>query len=236
MNNLIGVGETLLISCVNGLLFALFACQPLLIVGATGPLMIFDMSLYHFAKTYELDFLSLRVWIGVWMTVFGLLVAAFEAVAIVKKFTRFTEEIFSTLVCLIFIYESFVKLIAIFQTHPLISEYVIMPVLADINTTTTNTTTMDTMEFMTTTIANTMDMDTMDMNMNSTEKETLGDQKETLGDQKETLGDQKETLGDQKETLGDQKETLGDQKETLGDQKETLGDQKETLGDLNLIP
>ncbi|KAK4313601.1 hypothetical protein Pmani_015056 [Petrolisthes manimaculis] len=105
------------------------------------------------------------VWIGVWMTVFGLLVAAFEAVAIVKKFTRFTEEIFSTLVCLIFIYESFVKLIAIFQTHPLISEYVIMPVLADINTTTTNTTTMDTMEFMTTTIANTMDMDTMDMNM-----------------------------------------------------------------------
>ncbi|KAK4310219.1 hypothetical protein Pmani_018187, partial [Petrolisthes manimaculis] len=126
MNNLIGVGETLLISCVNGLLFALFTCQPLLNVGATGPLMIFYMSLYHFAKTYELDFLSLRVWIGVWMTVFGLLVATFEAVAIVMKFTRFTEEIFSTLVCLIFIYESFVKLIAIFQTHPLISEYVIM--------------------------------------------------------------------------------------------------------------
>ncbi|KAK4296214.1 hypothetical protein Pmani_031281 [Petrolisthes manimaculis] len=174
MNNLIGVGETLLISCVNGLLFALFACQPLLNVGATGPLMIFHMSLYHFAKTYELDFLSLRVWIGVWMTVFGLLVAAFEAVAIVKKFTRFTEEIFSTLVCLIFIYESFVKLIAIFQTHPLISEYVIMPVLADINTTTTNTTTMDTMEFMTTTMANTMDMDTMDMNMTEENAQTNG--------------------------------------------------------------
>ncbi|KAK4325323.1 hypothetical protein Pmani_004080, partial [Petrolisthes manimaculis] len=138
MDNLIGVGETLLISCVNGLLFALFACQPLLNVGATGPLIIFHMSLYHFAKTYELDFLSLRVWIGVWMTVFGLLVAAFEAVAIVKKFTRFTEEIFSTLVCLIFIYESFVKLIAIFQTHPLISEYVIMTEEnAPTNTTTT---------------------------------------------------------------------------------------------------
>ncbi|KAK4312141.1 hypothetical protein Pmani_016394 [Petrolisthes manimaculis] len=142
MDNLIGVGETLLISCVNGLLFALFACQPLLNVGATEPLMIFHMSLYHFAKTYELDFLSLRVWIGVWMTVFGLLVAAFEAVAIVKKFTRFTEEIFSTLVCLIFIYESFVKLIAIFQTHPLISEYVIMTEEnAQTNATPTNTTT-----------------------------------------------------------------------------------------------
>lgn len=128
MDNYIGVGETLLLSCVNGLLFAIFAAQPLLIVGATGPLMIFDMSLYNFASTYDLDFLSLRVWIGVWMTVFGVLVAAFEAVAIVKKITRFTEEIFSTLVCLIFIYESFVKLIAIFVEHPLQSEYLLMDI------------------------------------------------------------------------------------------------------------
>ncbi|KAG0710364.1 Anion exchange protein 2 [Chionoecetes opilio] len=127
-DNYVGVGETLLISAVNGLIFAAFAAQPLLIVGATGPLMIFDMSLYSFAMTYELDFLSLRVWIGVWMTVFGLLVAAFEAVAIVKKMTRFTEEIFSTLVCLIFIYESFIKLIDIFKNHPLISDYAHMDI------------------------------------------------------------------------------------------------------------
>lgn len=122
-DDFVGVGETLLMSSVNGLIFALFAAQPLLIVGATGPLMIFDLSLYSFANTYELDFLSLRVWIGFWMTVFGLLVAAFEAVAIVKKMTRFTEEIFSTLVCIIFIYESFVKLIEIFKLHPLIADY-----------------------------------------------------------------------------------------------------------------
>ncbi|XP_071527622.1 band 3 anion transport protein-like isoform X2 [Panulirus ornatus] len=123
MDNYVGVGECLLISAVNGLIFAVFAAQPLLIVGATGPLMIFDMSLYQFAQVYDLDFLSIRVWIGLWMTVFALLVAAFEAVAIVKKITRFTEEIFSTLVCLIFIYESFVKLAAIFQQHPLQEKY-----------------------------------------------------------------------------------------------------------------
>lgn len=122
-HNFIGVGECLLMSSVNGMIFALFAAQPLLIVGATGPLMVFDMSLYSFAKTYELDFLSLRVWIGFWMTVFGLLVAAFEAVAIVKKMTRFTEEIFATLVCIIFIYEAVTKMIGIFKMHPLIAEY-----------------------------------------------------------------------------------------------------------------
>lgn len=121
--NYIGVGETLLISSVNGIIFALFAAQPLLIVGATGPLMIFDMSLYSFSKTYELDYLSLRVWIGFWMTVFGLLVIAFEAVAIVRKMTRFTEEIFSTLVCVIFVYEAITKMVGIFKLHPLIADY-----------------------------------------------------------------------------------------------------------------
>lgn len=73
--------------------------------------------------SYELDYLSIRVWIGLWMTVFAVLIAAFEAVAIVKKITRFTEEIFSTLVCLIFIYESFVKLGKIFADHPLQDDY-----------------------------------------------------------------------------------------------------------------
>ena len=65
----------------------------------------------------------MRVWIGVWMTVTALLIDAFEAVAIVKKFTRFTEEIFSTLVCFIFIYGAFDKLAGIFRTHPLQASY-----------------------------------------------------------------------------------------------------------------
>ncbi|XP_076031452.1 band 3 anion transport protein-like isoform X2 [Oratosquilla oratoria] len=121
--NMIGVGETLLVSCINGVIFALFAAQPLLIVGATGPLMIFDMSLYAFCIAYDIEFLPARVWIGVWMTIWGLLIVAFEALAIVKKFTRFTEEIFSTLVCLIFIYEAFVKLYGIFEVHPLKADY-----------------------------------------------------------------------------------------------------------------
>lgn len=123
MDNYIGVGETLLISAVNGIIFALFAAQPLLIVGATGPLMIFDMSLYSFCRSYEIDFLATRVWVGIWMTVTAILVTAFEAVAVVKKFTRFTEEIFSTLVCLIFIYGAFDKLGEIFTNHPLQSKY-----------------------------------------------------------------------------------------------------------------
>ncbi|KAB7506472.1 Band 3 anion transport protein [Armadillidium nasatum] len=120
----IGVGETLLVSSINGIIFALFAAQPLLIVGSTGPLMIFDMSLLQFCQSMDLDYLSIRVWVGIWILIIGILIAAFEAVAIVKKFTRFTEEIFSTFVCAIFIYGAFEKLAHIFKMHPLASDTV----------------------------------------------------------------------------------------------------------------
>ncbi|XP_069178314.1 LOW QUALITY PROTEIN: band 3 anion transport protein [Procambarus clarkii] len=123
MDNYIGVGECLLMSCVNGVIFALFAAQPLLIVGATGPLMVFDISLYQFTQTYELDFLSMRVWIGMWMLVIGVLVAAFEASVIMRKLTRFTEEIFATMICAIFIYEAVTKMVSIFIDHPVMMEY-----------------------------------------------------------------------------------------------------------------
>ncbi|XP_066945584.1 anion exchange protein 3-like [Macrobrachium rosenbergii] len=126
MDNLIGVGECLFLTMINGLIFATFACQPLIIIGATGPIMVFDFSLYKFCQSNEIDFLSIRVWIGLWMTVVTITIAAFEGVVIVKKFTRFTEEIFASLVCLIFIYEAIAKLVAIFKAHPLQATYSVM--------------------------------------------------------------------------------------------------------------
>jgi len=120
---LIGVGETLLVTAINGIIMATFACQPLLIGGATGPLMIFDISLFLMSESMGLEYLPLRVWIGIWMSIFCLILTAFEGVTIVKHLTRFTEEIFSTLVCLIFIYGAFDKLAQIFHNHPLVRQY-----------------------------------------------------------------------------------------------------------------
>ncbi|KAL7637649.1 UNVERIFIED_CONTAM: hypothetical protein RMT77_012386 [Armadillidium vulgare] len=119
-NFLMGVGETLLLSSINGLVFSLFAAQPIIIVGATGPLMIFDLSLLNFCKTMDIDYLGIRVWIGLWILLIGLIVGAFELVAVVRKFTKFTEEIYATLVCIIFIYGAFESMVGIFETHPLI--------------------------------------------------------------------------------------------------------------------
>ena len=42
----IGVCEMLVMTSVGGIIFSLLSAQPLIIVGATGPLLIFEESLY----------------------------------------------------------------------------------------------------------------------------------------------------------------------------------------------
>lgn len=41
-----GVSETMVATSVFGMLFSLFSGQPLLIIGATGPVLVFEESLY----------------------------------------------------------------------------------------------------------------------------------------------------------------------------------------------
>lgn len=45
-DNLIGISETLVSTSAAGIFFALLSGQPLIIIGATGPLLLFDESLY----------------------------------------------------------------------------------------------------------------------------------------------------------------------------------------------
>jgi HCO3- transporter family len=66
-------------------------------------------------------------------------VVAVEGSVLVKRFTRFTEEIFASLISLLYIYESLIKLYQVFKQHPLAAEYCsIQPALTSFNTTTAN--------------------------------------------------------------------------------------------------
>lgn len=82
----------------------------------------------------------MRVWIGAWLVIIGLIVVCVEGSVLVKRFTRFTEEIFASLISLLYIYESLVKLYQVFKQHPLAPEYCsIQPAsLTSFNTTTAN--------------------------------------------------------------------------------------------------
>ncbi|XP_060556502.1 electrogenic sodium bicarbonate cotransporter 1-like isoform X2 [Ruditapes philippinarum] len=104
-----GAMECILSAAIVGILFALFAGQPLNILGSTGPMLVLEMILYNFCKDGGYDFLPLRCWIGLWTTGLLILVVAFDLSALVRYITRFTEESFACLIAIIFIYEAFKK-------------------------------------------------------------------------------------------------------------------------------
>ena len=58
----------------------------------------------------EVNFLSFRCWVGLWIGVIATVVVMLEGSFLVRFVTRFTEELFALLISLIFIYEVFKKL------------------------------------------------------------------------------------------------------------------------------
>ncbi|XP_048578952.1 band 3 anion transport protein isoform X2 [Nematostella vectensis] len=115
----LGVSEVIFASCFCGLLFALFSGQPLIIIGATGPVMVFEQTIFKFCEQSNIEFLPWRCWIGFWVLVILFLVVAFEGCFLVRYFTRFTEELFACLISLIFIYEAINFLYKVFKKNPL---------------------------------------------------------------------------------------------------------------------
>lgn len=123
-HNLIGISETLLSASLVGMVFHLLCGQPLVIIGTTGPLLLFDEALYHICLQNNYDFLSVRVFVGLWMCIIALVVSGFEGSTLVRKFSRFTQELFSALITLIYIVETVTKLIKVYRRHPLMHHYV----------------------------------------------------------------------------------------------------------------
>ncbi|XP_066572314.1 anion exchange protein 2a isoform X2 [Amia ocellicauda] len=116
---LIGVSELIVATSLQGVVFYLLGAQPLLVVGFSGPLLVFEEAFYSFCTSNEMEYLTGRVWIGFWLVLIALIIVAFEGSFLVRFVSRFTQEIFAFLISLIFIYETFSKLVKIFQEHPL---------------------------------------------------------------------------------------------------------------------
>ncbi|XP_073707588.1 electroneutral sodium bicarbonate exchanger 1 isoform X3 [Garra rufa] len=111
--------ESLLGASMTGVAYSLFAGQPLTILGSTGPVLVFEKILFKFCKDYDLSYLSLRTCIGLWTAFLCLLLVATDASSLVCYITRFTEEAFAALICLIFIYEALEKLFHLGELYPI---------------------------------------------------------------------------------------------------------------------
>ncbi|KAL0179931.1 hypothetical protein M9458_025373, partial [Cirrhinus mrigala] len=110
VENMMGVSELMISTSVLGIIFCLVAAQPVLVIGFSGPLLVFEEAFFNFCKSQEIEYIVGRVWVGAWLVVIVVVIVAFEGSFLVRFISRFTQEIFSILISLIFIYETFAKL------------------------------------------------------------------------------------------------------------------------------
>ena len=94
---------------IGNIVYSLTAGQPLVVLGGTGPTLIFEDIVFSFTESQKIPYLEFRVWIGLWTGLLMVLLVVFNVSIIVRLFTRFTAEIFSTLISFIFIYEALEK-------------------------------------------------------------------------------------------------------------------------------
>ncbi|XP_035381961.1 electrogenic sodium bicarbonate cotransporter 4 [Electrophorus electricus] len=118
-DNYQGVMESFLGTALAGAVFCLLGGQPLIILSSTGPILIFEKLLYDFSKSSALDYMELRLWVGMHACLQCLVLVAADASCVIRYVTRFTEEGFSSLISLIFISDAVKKMAATFRSYPI---------------------------------------------------------------------------------------------------------------------
>ncbi|KAJ1438400.1 HCO3 transporter family-domain-containing protein [Ochromonadaceae sp. CCMP2298] len=114
----VGAIEVLMSTAITGVLFSLFAGQPLVIVGVTGPVSILTVAIYALSQQWGIHFLPLYAWSQIWGAAMLVALAGFNACDGLKYITRFSCEIFGILIALLYLYtgaEGIIKVIGNLQ-------------------------------------------------------------------------------------------------------------------------
>jgi len=105
-DNFIGAIEMILATAWCGIVYGLIGGQPMMINGATGPILAFSTVLFKMSNDMDIPFLTLNAWTGIWIAAFMILAAVTDLNRIVGHLSRFTDEIFSGLISAIFIIDA----------------------------------------------------------------------------------------------------------------------------------
>ncbi|KAH6686370.1 HCO3 transporter family-domain-containing protein [Plectosphaerella plurivora] len=98
-----GVNEVLLASVLGAVLFSLFSCQPLVIVGVTGPITVFNYTVYNIMLPTGVDYLGFMCWIGIWSLILHWILAITNSCNWLRWVTRFPCDIFGFYVAFIYL-------------------------------------------------------------------------------------------------------------------------------------
>jgi mannitol/fructose-specific phosphotransferase system IIA component (Ntr-type) len=102
----IGAIEMIVATTVCGIVYAIFSGQPLTILGSTGPVIIFMGILYSLTESLGIPYMPTLAWVGLWTSVFLIVLAVTDASSLIRYFTRFTDDTFAALISIIFIVEA----------------------------------------------------------------------------------------------------------------------------------
>eukprot|EP00547_Thalassionema_nitzschioides_P010419 CAMPEP_0194229072 /NCGR_PEP_ID=MMETSP0156-20130528/43701_1 /TAXON_ID=33649 /ORGANISM="Thalassionema nitzschioides, Strain L26-B" /LENGTH=526 /DNA_ID=CAMNT_0038961609 /DNA_START=387 /DNA_END=1967 /DNA_ORIENTATION=+ len=105
-NGSIGIVEFLLSSGVCGMAYAVLCGQPMGFVAPTGLTLAFISGLFGFCAMQGLPFFPVYAWVGLWTSLYMILLGVSGSSKFIRYCTRFTDEIFNGLLSLNFIYEA----------------------------------------------------------------------------------------------------------------------------------
>ncbi|KAJ3359515.1 hypothetical protein HDU91_004912 [Kappamyces sp. JEL0680] len=113
-----GTIDVLLSTGLNGIFYSIFAGQPLIIVGVTGPVSIFLETLFRLnEQLFHTNFLALVFWIGLWACLIHVALGLFGACSIVQYVTPYTCEVFSAFIGCIYVYTALRQIVSVFANE-----------------------------------------------------------------------------------------------------------------------
>ncbi|CCU76712.1 putative boron transporter 1 [Blumeria hordei DH14] len=100
-----GVNEVLLSSVLASIIFAIFAAQPLVIVGVTGPITVFNYTVYDIITPHGIDFFIFMALVGFsrWSMILHWILAITNACNHMRYVTQFSCDIFGFYVAFIYL-------------------------------------------------------------------------------------------------------------------------------------
>lgn len=101
--NSYGVNEVLLSSAMGGIVFGLLAGSPLCIVGVTGPISIFNYTVYEIVVPKGIPYFQFMCWVCLWSMLFHFILAIANCVNFMRYVTKFSCDVFGFFINIVYI-------------------------------------------------------------------------------------------------------------------------------------
>ena len=113
----INVAKVLLGQVMGGLIFSMFAGQPLVVVMTTAPLVLFTKIILLVADDFDYPFLPFFAMVGIWNSFFLIIYAVFNLSILMKFSSRATEETFGNFISIALTVDAMKHLVSSFNVN-----------------------------------------------------------------------------------------------------------------------